>query len=508
MSIAVEHDTLIGTETRSELWPHQRTAFDFAAPLRSSLLAIGMGGGKSRIAIELAEHHDAQRILVLCPKSVVGVWPDQLAQHALREWETWSGQVRGARGALKNPSVARRAVALLDASTRAGILHRPLCAVVNYEAAWQGDMGQVLHNTDWDLIVLDESHRIKAPGGKASRYIARLAQRTRRHGGRILALTGTPMPHSPLDLYGQLRALDPDVLGTSYAAFQHHYGKPKLLAFTARGRPIYATTPGGHPIYDGVRPEKLAELTERVSPLLHQVSQAQLDEDLGLPEQIDAYRTTQLDPGSRKVYDALEHDLVAKIGDGVVTAANAMVLVLRLAQATSGYAVDAETGAPRALTDGIPEKARLLSDLLSDLPQAEPVVVFARFHHDLDAIRGVAEAAGRRYGELSGRRRDGLTERSTMNEKTDVLGCQLKSGGVGIDLTRARHATYYSLDFALGDYAQSRKRLHRPGQHRPVLYTHLLAEDTIDTVVLGALRRRQDVVTAVMDRLNQNGATP
>ena len=66
-----------------------------------------------------------------------------------------------------------------------------------------------------------------------------------------------------------------------------------------------------------------------------------------------------------------------------------------------------------------------------------------------------------------------------MAEDIDICGVQLKAGGVGIDLTRARYAIYYSLDFALGDYDQSRKRVHRPGQTRPTIYVPLIAEDTI-----------------------------
>ena len=56
----------------------------------------------------------------------------------------------------------------------------------------------------WHLVILDESHRIKAPNGKASRFLARLRPTTLRR----VAMTGTPMPHSPGDIYAQFRPLD------------------------------------------------------------------------------------------------------------------------------------------------------------------------------------------------------------------------------------------------------------------------------------------------------------
>ena len=93
-----------------------------------------------------------------------------------------------------------------------------------------------------------------------------------------------------------------------------------------------------------------------------------------------------------------------------------------------------------------------------------------------------------------------------MSPDVDVLGVQLQAGGVGVDLTRASHAIYFSLSFALADYLQSRKRLHRPGQAHRIVYTHLLAADTVDQTIYGALRRREDTVNAVLADLARSVA--
>ncbi len=78
---------------------------------------------------------------------------------------------------------------------------------------------------------------------------------------------------------------------------------------------------------------------------------------------------------------------------------------------------------------------------------------------------------------------------------------QIQSGGVGIDLTRAAYAVYYSIGFGLGDYEQSLARLHRPGQSRKTHYYHLIAEDTVDRRLYGALEKRKDLITAVLEDL-------
>ncbi|HPK07479.1 MAG TPA: hypothetical protein PK773_06705, partial [Aminivibrio sp.] len=73
------------------------------------------------------------------------------------------------------------------------------------------------------------------------------------------------------------------------------------------------------------------------------------------------------------------------------------------------------------------------------------------------------------------------------------------AGGVGISLVRARYCIYYSVGYSLGDYEQSLARIHRPGQDRPVLYVHLLAEDTVDERVYQALDTRRDVVETILE---------
>jgi SNF2 family DNA or RNA helicase len=474
---------------------HQREAFALAAAAPQFGLGHDMGCMKSSTTIGLLDTDHATCVLVLCPKNVVDVWPDQLAQHSERDWLTWSGHVLGARGALKNPSVDKRAGALTTAYHAALTLGRPFMAVVNYEAAWQGQMRNVMEGTPWDAVVCDESHRVKLPSGKASKLAALVASRVRDRGGRVLCNTGTAMPHTPLDIWSQMRILDGgERLGTSYHKFCQRFGAAET---------VWAAGGIRRTVYNNIRPDRLDEFTRLVGEVWHFVS---ADDVLDLPEAVDRDLTCQLDPASQRAYDELERYGVHEAERGTLTAANAMVLLLRLAQATSGFGRDVDTREIVTLGgDRPPEKARLLADALEDLPVGDPVVVFARFHADLDAIERATIGTGRRYAELSGRRRDGL-DGSRMAEGIDVLGAQLQSGGVGIDLTRARVGVYYSQDFRLADYLQSRRRLVRPGQTRPVVFLHLLASGTVDEAIYEALMKRQEVIDQVINYLKEGGA--
>ena len=132
---------------------------------------------------------------------------------------------------------------------------------------------------------------------------------------------------------------------------------------------------------------------------------------------------------------------------------------------------------------------------LEDIGAEEPVVVFCRFHGDLDAVHDACKTVGYASLELSGRR-DELAR--WQSGEAQVLAVQISSGGVGVDLTRARYSIYYSLSFSLGEYDQALSRVHRPGQTRSVEHIHLVARQTVDEKILRALEKRAEVIQAIL----------
>jgi SNF2 family DNA or RNA helicase len=469
--------------TTTTAWNHQRQAYHFALGQPAAMLAMDMGTGKSLTAIGLMEGWQASTVLILCPTSVVNVWPREFRKHSARAW-----RVVAPRGG----SVAKR-TAEYRAAIDTASPETPVACVINYEASWREPFATWALAQQWDVAVCDESHRIKAPGGKQSRWAHRLAGRAKRR----LALTGTPLAHGPLDLYAQFRFLDEGIFGTSHARFRNRYA-----------------VMGGYGGYQVQGYQRQDELAERMSRLAFQ---CRADEVLDLPGERDETRTCQLGPQARKAYTDLWDDYCAEVDDGEVVATNTLTRLLRIQQVTSGHLPVADPtdpeAEPRIVTVGT-EKRDLLEDYLRDIPAdpakpgSDPVVVFARFTHDLANVREVAAKLGRTYGEISGRTKDALAGDATMAEGLDVVGVQISSGGVGIDLTRARYGVYYSLGFSLTDYLQSRARLHRPGQERSVLYCHLVAENTIDEAVYSALAARQDVVEAVLTAARGGAPTP
>jgi SNF2 family DNA or RNA helicase len=395
--------------------------------------------------------------LITCPVAVLDVWERQIEEHYPGLYD-----VTVARGTPQRKKwLLERALAVATV--------RPVIIVVNHESVWRAPFGDALRTDRIDLLVVDEAHRAKAPAGKFSRFLGRLRDSCRYR----LALSGTPLPHSPLDAYAQYRFLDPVVFGQSNARFKARYA----IMGGFNGKQVMGY-------------QNMDEFSGRLEKIMFSCKK---EDCLDLPEELDEVRRCDLEPAARKVYQSLEQDFWAAVGCGEVTAANALVKLLRLQQVTSGDLPVDDTAEEVSRA-----KSALLADVLLDVPVSQPVVVFCRFRQDLLRCSEVARGLGRRYGEVSGSRKD--LERGLYPAGVDLLGVQIQSGGVGVDLTRASLSVFYSLGFNLGDYLQARARLHRPGQSHKVTHMHLIARDTVDEAVLGALRSRRAVVEAILEK--------
>jgi len=445
-------------------WRHQIEAFRFAMErlLRgggAALLALEMGVGKTLVALMVLAAMAARRVLICCPLRVVPVWQQQIERHL--DLPLIVVTLDDTAGSVANKKkLAEEKLRLAEATGR------PLAVIINYDSVWRAPFAEWAEQQQWDLIIADESHRLKAPGGKASLAFKRLRSRARAR----LALTGTPLPHSPLDAYAQFRFLNQTIFGPSFAAFRQKYA-----------------VMGGFQKKQVTGFQHLDELEALMKTITFRVSKDVLD----LPPETHVTYECDLSAEALRVYRDLEEDFVAEVRDGRVTAANAMVKLLRLQQVAGGW-VKTDDGQYRRVDSA---KQNLLADTFEDIGAGEPVVVFCRFHADLDAVHEAAKTAGFESLELSGRR-DQL--KLWQDGQAQVLAVQISAGGVGVDLTRARYSIYYSLSFSLGEYDQALSRVHRPGQTRPVEHIHLVARNTVDRKIMRALEKRAEVVEAIL----------
>lgn len=455
-------------------WDHQRGMTEFCVARRTALLDCGMGVGKSRASIDALDRLGAQRALVVAPLSVLEVWPKQLSTWSPRQWRVavLGDQLAG---------VPAKADLLRRAFEVARVERVPLLAAVNYESCWVEPLATILRTAQLDALLLDESHRAKSHDAKSGTFLHHLGRRV----DTRLLLTGTPTPLSPLDLFGQFRVLRPEVFGTSWFHFQRRYavidrrfGFPKV-----------------------VRLQRQDELARLAAEWTHHVPRSVLT----LTEATHQDVPVHLSVAARRAYDELEEYLCASVAGGTISAPNRLVALLRLEQITGGHVsldpTDAE--GEREVRRVCDAKERALADLLDGLAPEDAVPVFCRFRPDLEAVHRAARASGRASLELSGQRRE--LARWQAGE-APVLAVQIRSGGVGIDLTRAHHCVFYSVGFDGGDYEQALCRTHRPGQTHPVRYYHLVAFDTVDEVKYRVLGQKRDLSEGLVEEMQRQRA--
>ncbi len=466
---------LIASPTRP--WDHQVDGFNLIEQRDRLLLNWEMGTGKTKPVIDWICNQHPKWTLIVCPVSVRQVWIDEFYSHGRMKNDDGVKLVHLHPLGHSGGTIAKDAQ-LVTRQHEAGVL--PMHShvfIVNYERIWRDPLAKLMLHIEWDLAVCDEIHRIKGNRSRASKYMWKLADTAKKK----LGLTGTLMPHSPMDVFSQMMFLDPTLFGKSFVRFRSRYA-----------------VMGGFQQKQIVRWKNLDDMAERLKQVTDRVTK---DEVLDLPPVIHEDRVVDLSPPSARVYRSMERAFVADVEEGKVTAGNALAKLLRLQQITSGFApVEDADGKKVTVEDLGGEKQRELESVLEEIEPHQPVVVFGRFTHDLASVCAAAEATGRRYMELSGRSNE-LKKWQEGPYGGEVLGVQIQSGGVGVAMTRACYCVYFSVGFNRGDYEQSLARLHRGGQTRPVTYIHLIARRTVDQRVYRALALGKNLVESVTQEL-------
>jgi len=459
---------------KTEPFAHQKRALQKIRSLNGQCaLLMEMGTGKTKVAIDWAgigfHNFGVRRVLVVAPLSVLGVWPNQIRLHS-----NVPSKVYRLHGSTRERSHA------LTYLLRNPLKDQLTWAVINYEGIWRDtDRGPSIEELiiRWapDLIIFDESHRIKSPTSKQSRSAYRIAQTVPQR----LLLTGTPITKSPLDVFGQFRALDANIFGDNWHHFKYYFG-------------VW----GGFGNYELRGYRHIDQLNLSVHHHSFKVKKADC---LDLPPKLFETVPVTLPDSIKAMYEQMAEEMIVEIEDTHATAAVVVVKLIRLSQITSGFVKDVD-GNIRVFDDS---KLRTCMDLVDDIiSENKKVVIFTRFTED---IRRLAEALTKRKAEfriLSGsvppNRRDSIVREFSEDPDLSVFIAQIQAGSLGIDLTAADSAIFYSMDYNAANYWQAQDRLHRQGQTRSVTYYHLIVPRTIDSIVLKVLRDKGQIAEAVL----------
>jgi SNF2 family DNA or RNA helicase len=213
----------------------------------------------------------------------------------------------------------------------------------------------------------------------------------------------------------------------------------------------------------------------------------------------DEIRDVMLGPSELTVYADLLTELAHTWDDGDVTQVKLERRSMKLRQVTGGTLYDAEHRA-RHVGDS---KLNDLLELLDELGKQQ-LVVWCEFTSEIDKVtEGLAEA-GYNIARIDGRTHADARGRLVADfqaGRLQVLVCHPAACGHGITLTAARFDYFYSLGFVPENHDQARKRIHRIGQHWPVVHYYAIARGTVDEKVLKVLKRKAAASEAIKELL-------
>lgn len=475
---------------KTKPYAHQKEAI-------RKLLSTGRGGallmeprtGKTKTVIDylsiLTSAGKLDRAVIVCPARVMDVWVEEFYVHCPLRFHIiiWDKDGR------KAPPTKIQAV------------HDLTILLVNYEAfATPGrrirgsrrrsrSTGRFAHRTQIQRWIgnspcagiLDESHKIKNPSGKASTMLVSM----RGLFDYRVIMTGTPVTKAKrvFDIYMQWKFLNEerfDDFPTS-AEFKQRYG----VWITKNGFPQF------------LRPANLEELKERIHSDAYSVTRA---ECFDLPPRTTEIHRVALS-SSGPVYDDLAEKMVAKFEraerNHLTEASIPLVLTLRLSQVTGGFATTEEKETIQVGTEKLEKLKELLEEIFEN---DEKVVVCARFRSDLDAIQELGLSLGFKvYSVRGGMSRQDMTRNIATFKRNDapsLMALNPQAGGLGIDLSSASLMIWYSLTPSWVDYTQACDRIAL--SQNATTFHYILAKDTVDEVVYETLQRDGDVAAEIV----------
>jgi SWI/SNF-related matrix-associated actin-dependent regulator 1 of chromatin subfamily A len=426
---------MLNPESLVTLHPYQIVGAEWLSSRQAALLADDMGLGKSAQAIRACDDLLAHTVLVVCPASVVENWRREFAKFSVL------GTVP---------------------------------TVYSYDAITRGT-AKLLHH--YGVLILDEAHYLKSRDAKRTQAI--FGEKCDGEGGLaeraeyVFALTGTPMPNHPAELWPMLRALAPETI-TGKSGRPMHYWPFVTSYCTTRDNGFGIQITGGkrHDVLrEKLQPFMLRRLKSEVLTDLPPITWG----ELFVEGKIDVFK--EMKEGSALVDKVLREKGV----DGLREIAPHVATLRRLT--------------------GLAKVAPVVEWVKEWLESTDRKLVL--FAHHREVIEGLHEKFGHQCvvltGSTSSEGRQRAIDRFQSREGYPrILLGQIQAAGVGITLTAASDVLFVESSWVPAENSQAAMRVHRIGQVNPCLIRFATLAGSIDEQIQKAVARKTADITKIL----------
>ncbi len=338
---------------------------------------------------------------------------------------------------------------------------------------------------EFDVVIYDEVHRLKGRSSAASRYARRLRKVPHR-----LALSGTPLDDSPKQMWAIMRFVEPEAFGVQWADFQSFF-----------------TRPGGYMGKEDIfKRETHNWYIKRIEPFVFRITK----EDAGVLRSKIRWVPVEMKGEQLRIYRELERDMMVDVEGTIVTTPLKVTQIGKLQQITGGTLID-EDGELVPVGNA---KIRKLRQLLMDEEEG-PIVIFCKYTHEVDQCVKLASKLFPRVAKIDGSVKDKIHKRKPSNlartdtmlafqrGEIDVLVCQQRTGGVGLDMYASYFAIVYSCSHSFIDFDQMVSRLDFIEKEEASEFLVLFVPNTIDADIRTSIKMKVSVTSATLNRLRK-----
>lgn len=444
---------------RYDAHDYQKYATEFILTHPIAAVFLEMGLGKSVITLTALfdlclDQFLIRKVLVIAPLRVArDTWPSEI-----KKWDHLDGLIYSV-------------VVGTEAERRAALMRKADVYIINRENVdWLITKSKIPF--DFEMVIIDELSSFKSFQAKRFKSLLKARPIVK----RIVGLTGTPSSNGLMDLWAEFRILD---LGQRLGRYITHYRNAYFTPDKRNGEVIfsYKPLPGAEEaIY-----EKISDIT---------ISMKSCDY-LKLPECVINEVPVVMSEKEMSIYDRFREDMVAKIKDQEIDAANAAVLSGKLLQMANGAVYDDDKKALH-IHD---RKLDALEDLIEGA-NGKPVLIAYWYQHDADRIKARFDVREIKTSKDIEDWNAGKISAAIIHPASAGHGLNLQIGG--------STQIWFGLTWSLELYQQTNARLHRQGQKNTVVIHHIIAKGTIDEQVMKAFRKKEKTQDALIDAVKAN----
>lgn len=470
-----------------KLRPFQESDVRWMLAAGSGLLMNPVGSGKTVTVLTWMRNMGIESALVVCPAAMRLVWE---AECCLWYPEMPPIPIIGTAG--------ERRKLINEVRDYGGL------AIVGFEAlrthSRLAPYGQVrlseaektpkdLNFVDFELVVVDEAHRLKDPKSKWTRAAWAVGQGTtveHRWG-----LTATPQTKGLDTVWSALHFADP-IEWPSRTKFIDRYCQSSLNFWG--GMTVGALKPE-------MEQEFLAIFDPRTRRLPKEVVLPQLPPVVRILKELDMTKE------QAAAYKQMAEDSLAQVAsEGVVVATSTAAKYTRLGQFASSFARVEDRGAGETSVElELPSNkiTAFLEDLDDWLAQDESVVAFATSRRLINLLSEVLTRKKIAHSVVVGGQSDIVRYEEIQRfqrKEVPVILVVIAAGGSGITLTTARIGAFLQRSWSKVDDAQAEGRFHRIGseQHESVIRVDYVSKATVDIGQLDVLQAKEDMAQVIL----------